>query len=245
MVVAGLFALLLLPLEGMICIVMAAPVLIPVGILGSWIGAAMAMISPRDYHKAFPCLLLLPVGTWIEDRVQHSPLYEVETAVVIDAPPETVWNYVVEFPDLPEPTEWYFRAGIACPTGATIEGEGTSAIRYCEFTTGVFVEPVTIWEPPHRLAFDVTSQPEPMFELSPYADLNPPHMHGTFKTERGEFRLIPLGDGRTRLEGTTWYRIEMGPHSYWKLWCDGVIHGIHHRVLDHIRGLAERDAEAV
>ena len=42
---------------------------------------------------------------------------------------------------------------------ARIEGEGVGAIRYCSFSTGDFVEPITAWEKPHRLAFDVVKNP--------------------------------------------------------------------------------------
>ena len=32
---------------------------------------------------------------------------------------------------------------------------------------------------------------------------------------RGEFRLIPLPGGRTRLEGRTWYTLDMAPALVW------------------------------
>jgi hypothetical protein len=44
-----------------------------------------------------------------------------------------------------------------------------------------------------------------------------------------------LSGGRTRLEGSTWYEIEMAPEAYWQLWSDFLIHRIHNRVLDHIK----------
>src|SRR5207245_959328 len=37
----------------------------------------------------------------------------------------------------------------------------------------------------------------------------------------------PLPGGRTRLQGTTWYRHRMWPAGYWRLWCDAVVHRIH------------------
>jgi hypothetical protein len=166
----------------------------------------------------------------------------VATTIDIDAPPAVVWNNVVEFSELPEPREWYFRLGIACPERARIVGQGVGATRYCEFTTGAFVEPITAWEPPRRLAFDVAAQPEPMFELSPYPNVHPPHLDGALQSRRGEFRLVPLAANRTRLEGRTWYTFEMFPQSYWTLWSDAVIHRIHLRVMGHIKGLSETGA---
>lgn len=98
---------------------------------------------------------------------------------------------------------------------------------------------MTVWDPPRVLAFDVTEQPEPMTELSPYRHIHPPHLDGSFRSTHGEFRLIPLAGGRTRLEGRTWYRLEIYPHAYWTIWADWLIHKIHGRVLRHIKQLAE------
>ena len=81
-----------------------------------------------------------------------------------------------------------------------------------------------------------------MSEWSPYAKLTPKHLHGYFVSEEGQFRLIPLGDNRTQLEGTTWYQHGLWPAEYWRWWSDAIIHRIHLRVLAHIRTLAEHDA---
>jgi hypothetical protein len=123
--------------------------------------------------------------------------------------------------------------------GARIDGTGVGATRYCEFTTGRFVEPIRVWDPPSRLAFDVAEGPDPMFELSPYRHLHPPHLEGGFQSTRGEFRLVELPGGRTRLTGRTWYRLDIHPHAYWTVWTDWIIHRIHSRVLRHIQSLAE------
>jgi hypothetical protein len=113
------------------------------------------------------------------------------------------------------------------------------ALRLCHFSTGAFVEPITVWEPGRRLAFDVLSNPPPMTELSPYGDVEPPHLRDTFVSERGEFLLEEDGHGGVRLQGTTWYRQGLWPQAYWNWIADASIHGIHRRVLEHIRASAE------
>ena len=62
---------------------------------------------------------------------------------------------------------------------------------------------------------------------------------------RGEFRLDPLPGGRTRLEGTTWYRHRIWPAEYWQVWSDAIIHRVHRRVLAHIKKSAEAETGAV
>src|SRR5205814_1011847 len=150
------------------------------------------------------------------------------------------WPHVIAFQPIAGPQPFVFRLGIAAPLSARIVGTGAGAVRYCEFTTGAFVEPITVWEPGRRLAFDVTSSPPPLREWSPYAHVTPPHLDGYLRSKRGEFRLIARPNGGTRLEGRTWYELEMAPEGYWQLQADSLIHQIHLRVLDHIK----REAEA-
>ena len=53
------------------------------------------------------------------------------TAIEIASPPEVVWKHVVEFSEITEPPEWYFRMGVASPSRARIDGAGVGAIRHC------------------------------------------------------------------------------------------------------------------
>ncbi len=59
-------------------------------------------------------------------------------------------------------------------------------------------------------------------------------------SEQGQFKLTRLDDGRTRLEGTTWYTNRMWPATYWGVMSDEIIQRIHLRVLNHIKEHAER-----
>lgn len=239
MAVAG-GVLLAFAFEGLICLAMAAPIVMPLAIAGALLGKWIAEATQATLGHALPLILALPLVAGAESLSTAPPERCVLTTVEIDAPPEAVWPHVVSFPDMPEPDDWFFRCGIACPLRARIEGTGVGAIRHCEFTTGDFVEPITAWDEPRRLAFDVREQPDPMVELSPWRHVHPPHMHDrSLESRRGEFRLVPLSAGRTRLEGRTWYTFDMHPQAYWTLWSDYSIHKIHQRVLAHIAHLAE------
>src|ERR1019366_8925973 len=102
-------------------------------------------------------------------------MLQVCSVVEIDAAPDQVWKQVVSFPELAEPDDWVFRTGVAYPVRAEINGQGAGAERRCVFSTGAFVEPIDVWDEPHRLAFRVADQPEPMREWSPYT-IHPPHL---------------------------------------------------------------------
>jgi hypothetical protein len=71
--------------------------------------------------------------------------------------------------------------------------------------------------------------------------VNPPHLDGYFRATHGEFRLIPLPDGRTRLEGRTRYVVDMFPQPYWTVPARSIVTAIHVRVLHHIQTLAEEE----
>lgn len=150
---------------------------------------------------------------------------------------------MIEFPQLEEPDELLFKAGIAYPVNAQIEGTGVGAVRHCNFTTGSFVEPITVWDEPRLLKFSVDEQPAPMKELS-FWDIDAPHLHDYFVSKQGQFKLTKLPNGNTLLEGTTWYYHNIKPAVYWRLWSDYIIHKIHNRVLEHIKVNAERKQPA-
>jgi hypothetical protein len=233
-------ALVFFALEGAGCVLMMLPIAIPLAFLGAALGRFCALDGRTPTGLACLVVLGAPVLAFAEPRVRGDdlPLHEVRSEIEIAAPPEVVWTKLVAFGAIPDPPEWMFTLGIACPQGARIEGEGVGATRFCEFSTGPFVEPITAWEEPRRLAFDVASQPPPMVEWSPY-DIHPPHLDGFLRSRRGEFRLIPLAGGRTRLEGSTWYTLDIHPDPYWAAWADSLVGAIHERVLRHVRRLAE------
>lgn len=223
--------------EGAVCLLMYAPLGLLLALMGGSMGRFLASVGESPGRGALLIGLLFP-GTAALEVEPASTLREVESSVVVDALPAEVWDRVVAFPPIPEPTSPMFRMGIAYPTHAEIEGSGIGAVRYCHFSTGPFVEPITAWEPGVRLAFDVRSSPRPLEELS-FLDVAPPHLEGYLVPRAGEFRLVPLGDGRTRLEGSTWYEQRLRPEGYWVLFSDYLIGRIHQRVLEHIRVAAE------
>jgi uncharacterized protein YndB with AHSA1/START domain len=237
---AGLLAL--FAVEGLICLAMASPLALVVGVAGGLLGRAMARLEDPAGRRALGApLIALPLFMAAEPPTGHHVERMVETSITVSAPPEAVWDVVLAFPDIPStPTDpWFFRAGVAMPVRARIEGSGVGAVRHCEFTTGAFVEPITGWDPPHHLAFDVVSQPAPMTELSPWQAVHAPHLtDGTLTSRRGEFRLTPTAEGGTRLTGRTWFTVQMAPVGWWALWVEAIVHRVHLRVLGHIGAVA-------
>jgi hypothetical protein len=233
--------IILLAVEGALCLIMAVPIASPIAAMGSIVGHVLARREqPPSFNHITLLLLAVPLGAGLEAAMPGASPRVVLTAVDVEAPPAAVWQQVVSFREIERAPAWYFRTGLAYPLRARLEGTGVGAVRHCEFTTGAFVEPITVWDEPRVLAFDVKSQPPPLHEWSPYSRVHAPHLDGFFRTSQGELRLIELAPNRTRLEGRTWYSLEMRPAIYWNAIADSILHAIHRRVLEHVKEQAER-----
>jgi uncharacterized membrane protein YhaH (DUF805 family) len=235
----GGVGLLLFAVEGVICIAMAAPIMLPLGMAGAPLGKFLADRRRRLHGGLIGALVFVPAFALVEAQLPTQKTFVATSSIDIAAPRQTVWKHVIGFSKITEEPEWFFQLGISCPSEARINGRGVGATRECIFTTGKFIEPITTWDEPRRLAFDVAEQPVPMFELTPYRYIHPPHLDHSIRSIRGEFELQQLADGGTRLIGRTWYKLDIRPHAYWTIWSDWLIHRIHQRVLRHIKGLSE------
>lgn len=233
--------------EGVICLLMAAPLAWLLAIFGGFL--AMLIHGRTNSPQAAPSLYAVMLATLpVLLGVEHVtpppvPSFQVHTTIEIAAPPEVVWKRLIEFPPLPAATEWPFRLGIAYPIEARITGEGLTADRGCRFSTGSFKEPILAWDPGKHFAFSVSDEPLLMKETSPYENIHVRHLEDhDFQPQRADFVLVRLSNNGTRLEGTTTYQNKMWPGMYWRLWTDAIIHSIHNRVFYHIKTLAEADA---
>jgi len=241
--------LLVVAIEGIICLLMAAPLALGLAALGGSLGYYIQANywRPRTSPALLSLLIfVMPAIFGAEQGVAlRRPTFVVRTSIDVKAPPEQVWQQVVAFAEIPPPTEMLFRAGIAYPIRAEITGRGPGAMRRCIFSTGPFLEPIEVWDEPRLLKFGVIASPAPLNEMTPYGHIEPRHLHDYFISEEGQFLLTALPDGGTRLEGTTNYRNAMWPAAYWHIWSDYIIHRIHLRVLRHIKEAAEGSSAGI
>lgn len=232
--------------EGMICLLMASPIVLALGAFGALIG----YIIQRDYWQrahmwpTFLVLILISPSLMGAERVLNPlpPFCSITSQVEVEASAERVWKGVISFREIPPPKEWLFQMGAAYPVSAELDGTGPGAIRRCVFSTGAFVEPIEVWDEPRLLKFSVSTIPPPMREWTFYREIHPAHLKDHLMVSGGQFLLTSISENRTLLEGTTWYSNRMWPASYWRLWTDYFIHRIHLRVLDHIKREVEENA---
>jgi len=163
----GLF-LLVFALEGIICLLVVSPLALVFGGVAGMFGHALQALHPTRTWMLLLLFLSLPLVAGLEKAGSPGPPeLEVTSSVVVDAPPETVWKHLTSSSKLPSPDHWMFDVGIGYPIRSQLEGRGKGSKRRCTFSTGTFVEDITAWNPPRRLAFSVQEHPPPMNELNP------------------------------------------------------------------------------
>jgi hypothetical protein len=240
--VLGGIALVAAALEGIVCIALAAPLGIAVALVGGAFGRAVAVYSKHPGSQTLASIALLPLVFAVEHVVSVTTAFDTQETVLVNAPPEVVWNSIIYMDALDEPLALPFQLGVAHPLGGRFAGEGVGAIRYGEFSTGTALERVTEWEPDRRLAFVVLNDVPAMHELSPYSHVHAPHVIGYFTTKSTSFELVPHPDGRTEINERTSHELRLDPIFYWLPFARWMVHENNARVLEHIKRQSEREA---
>jgi hypothetical protein len=225
-----LFALLIAVIiahEGMICLVILAPLFYCSVLAGALVGRiAFKTDRTRFYLSLLPLLALLVPGE-VLTRADREDVITDE--LLIHAPASKVWPELTSFPQIPSaPRFWLFRMGLPYPMATTSAGDFIGAKRECIFHHGaIFRERVIELEPQRKLTFEIIESPPD------------PELIGHLTPHRGQFVLQANPDGTTTLTGSTWYTLHVRPRWYFDLWTQHIFRAVHLRVMEDIRRRAE------
>jgi hypothetical protein len=215
--------------EGYICIIIISPLLMGFVVAGIYTGRVMFRKNRNTLNVSLFSLLLVIT---VLDSFTAAP-YEtmVSDKMIIKAPPEKIWPYVVAYEPISEKSNyWLFRIGMPSPVQSTADGYYEGAGRKCIFSNGyTFDEKMTVFQPPGNLTFDITNQPRD------------PEIMGHIDILRGQFILEDNGDGTTTLTGNSWYRLYVSPSWYFNSWAASITRNVHLRVMEHIKMLSEKN----
>ena len=223
-------------IEGIVCLLMATPLIIPLSFLGAYMGWSARQWTPtaRLSGPTIGALVLMvaggPLGRAPESRG------EITTVWHVASPPERVWPSVLRLDAMPKPDWWLFRLGVAYPVRTLTHSDGR---RECVLSTGAMPERVIDRVTNRHLAFRVLATPPSMQELNPFGEVRAPHLTTTYVGGEGEFTLTPEGEG-TRIVARSTYGLRMAPFAYWRFWSDAIVAHVHERVVREIRIRAER-----
>lgn len=244
-VAAALGATMLALLEGLICVVMFAPLALVLSTIGGLVGGAAGrmIVSRRKKGIALACVMVLPLftATWEKRAFHEMDLRTVENTIDVRSTPDSVWRNIERVTAIGRtelPDSWTQRIGFPDPIEATLSHEGVGGVRNASFTGGVlFIETIDVWEPQHRLAFSISAQTDqiPATTLDEHVRVGGPY----FDVLRGEYRLEPLGNGVTRLHLTSQHRVATDFNWYAHLWTDAIMSDLQKRILVVIRNRCE------
>ena len=233
-------------MEGIVCVVMAAPFGAGLAFLGVVAGYFLARRRVTDGTLQSAAWLAIVALVAVEGWNPPAPLEDrASSEIVIDAPAARVWAQLHDIRDLPATDNFLFQFGVAHPMGTVTDGEGVGAARLCKLSTGDMPEIVTVWKPGQELRFKVLSTPPSMRELGFFGKtIDAPHLHSAYASLDGGFKLEALPGGRTRLVGESHYLLNIAPASYWNLWTREIVRMVQRRVLEHVKTQAERAPRA-
>jgi hypothetical protein len=240
-IVIGCVAVLATRLEGLICLIMAAPLVL----LFVYGGVAMGKTywdKKPPVPPGSPMLIFLFALGWDYASSGSEDVSEAVTSIRIQASPSRVWQEIVELSNVPSQNDWVFQTGLAAPIKCELIGTGVGARRLCTISTGYVPELITAWEPGKLLRFRALSTPPPMKELNPFGEVHAPHLQGHYRIVDGSFEIKELPNGQTELGRRTTFGNKIRPFAYWSRICGWGVERGHTVVLKELKRKAEEVA---
>ncbi len=233
--------------EGLICLIMLAPV----WIVSGWIGAFALRVARRratDGAGLHCSVLLLAVTAGIiENQVPfpHEPV-DLTRSVLIHAAPEDIWPFTLATAHIaPGEGRWTVAQNIVRiprPSATRLAGTGIGAVRTAYWGDTIhFDEIITDWQPSRRLAWRFS------FTNSSVQDSIDQHLSpdGQFlHVESGAYTLQRLGPALTRLTLQTRYIAKTHVNAYAKLWGELLLGDVEDDILAIICQRAEAASTA-
>jgi hypothetical protein len=228
--------------EGLICVVMMAPVFMAMALLGGALAWIVRSIANRRLRaSALLVVLVLPYAAGpLEQRLpQMQSRRVVENRIRIRADEAAVWNQIIRVPAIrPEEyhTTFIHRIGFPRPIEATLSHEGVGGVREASFERGVlFRETVTEWTPLRRLSFTIAADSIPTKTLDQHVTVGGEY----FDVLDGTYEIVPVAPGEVELRLWSTHRLSTHFNPYAALWTDFVMRQIQGNILQVVRDRAE------
>ncbi len=235
---------LLLLWEGLICVVVLAPLAAGLAIVGGVMAGIARLLWPgggKIYCAAIVGALPFVAGPIEQLHEAATEVHTIETAIEIRADRGAVWRQIRSVPRI-DPAELRFSfshlLGFPRPVEARLEGIGVGAVRYATFDGGVlFVERVTEWDEDHALAFSIRADTVhiPATTFDEHVTIGGPY----FDVLDGRYAIEELGDGRVRLHLTSRQRLSTRFNFYAHFWTRWLMADLQNVILRVIRERCE------
>lgn len=231
-------ALVLTGLEGIICVIMASPIVALAMCLGMAIGSMLRkQFVDRGNDSSKPLAIFVLVAPALilgADRLEqpYRHIQQRETFVseiLVDCPPEQAWRYIAEMDTLDGPKPFLLDVGLPIPQKCVLEGHSVGSRRICYFNQGLIAQELTRWDIPSRMEMRVTESTLPGRHWLSFLN--------------AEYKFIPEGSG-TRVVRRTTIGTRLYPRFYWRFFERWGVTSEHEFVLSNLKRWVESDASA-
>ncbi len=228
--------------EGIICLVMASPILF----LFMWIGAiCMHLFCKKIWKsKALHGFAFLPLLVLYAPLAQQAENYQQTASIVINATPEQIWQSVnhveqVESESFYQSSKLLPFMGVPTPKSAITVMENGKPVRKCQWYGDIyFDEPIISQVPNQQLtwAFQFYEDSVPRGTLDDHVTINGEH----FKLLTAKYDIQPINPTQSKLTLTVNYQINTNINGYASLWGKWVMSEFSEDILRFYKGQLER-----
>lgn len=229
--------------EGIICILMALPILLAFVGLGALLAKLFSSLEKNKKNdKMMGAFLFLPLllGTAEQQMIPPDSIHQLHRSVYIDATPENIWQQL-NFPTGIRPEElsggFAYRIGVPYPIEARTLEPRVGGKRALVWQRGVrFEEEITAWEENRHLAWKYLFTPDsfPEGSLDDHIVIGGKY----FGLEDTSYTLTPVAGG-TRLDISV--KVRVGTHFNWYAgwWAEFLVGDTAETILDFYKRRAE------
>jgi hypothetical protein len=226
--VLGLGLMLIGGLEGVVCILMAFPLLCACALFGVLLAAFISWLvrkssGPQSHMVVLPLigLSMIFAADKVENRFPAGGRVEtVATSRTLAATPEEIWQRILSVNEVSGTKPLLLQIGLPVPTSCTMEGSGVGARRVCYFETGMIEEEVTYWEPSRRLDLRIVRSTLPGRHWLQF--------------KGASYELESISTTETRLTRTTTISSLLRPRWYWRFFEEMGIQAEHRYLFDSV-----------
>jgi hypothetical protein len=230
--------------QRLLSIILNLPAFAIMGMLGGLMSAHAVRTNPGTVVLVGAILSALPVAaSLIESRhPARRRTRWVRTSTVVSSEAGAIWERIVRVAPI-ESKEWgayrlFALLGFPAPQRAELNLDGLGGLRLGIFSNRVlFEEPVAVWEPGRRVAFDVHVNAEAIGEL-PFDEFT--RIGGAYlDLHRAQYVLEPLGSGRVRLHLMSLHSVTTRLNGYAGWWAEVILAAFQRNILALIRARCE------
>jgi hypothetical protein len=205
-----LLLLVLLGKEGVLCALLAIPILL-VGLgIGLVLGVLVRVLildRAKNHTTMMGALLLLAPavvlagGRYEQPSLSFPRIEVIQDSVIVNAPPDQVWSKILSIDNVQASKPLLMYVGLPIPQRCALQGQGVGAKRTCYFNSGEIEETITKWNRPFDMGLTIDRTRMPGRHWLDF--------------ESAEYRLQASGTS-TVLTRTTTISSRLLPRWYWR-----------------------------